>query len=56
MALKALEDYDRGEGMKLVKSIGDTYWGHKGIRIKIGHKILHVTDLIKVNITVRLSV
>jgi hypothetical protein len=23
--------------MKLVKSIGDTYWGHKGIRIKIGH-------------------
>lgn len=37
MALKALEDYDRGEGMKIVKSIGDTYWGYKGIRVKIGH-------------------
>ncbi|XP_076082164.1 uncharacterized protein LOC143052889 isoform X2 [Mytilus galloprovincialis] len=37
MALKALEDYDRGEGMKLVKSIGDTYWSHKGVRHKIGH-------------------
>lgn len=37
MSLKALEDYDRGEGMKLVKSIGDTYWSHKGVRHKIGH-------------------
>ncbi|CAC5411830.1 unnamed protein product [Mytilus coruscus] len=37
MALKALEDYDRGEGMKLVKSIGDTYWSHKSVRHKIGH-------------------
>ena len=35
-ALKGLEEYDRGETMKIMKSIGDTYWNYKGHRGKIG--------------------
>ncbi|KAK3095310.1 hypothetical protein FSP39_013076, partial [Pinctada imbricata] len=35
-ALKGLEEYDRGETMKMLKSISDTYWSYKGHRHKIG--------------------
>lgn len=39
-AFKAMEDYDRGKGLKLVKSIADSLKRHYSIRYKIGH-VLH---------------
>nr|XP_022304912.1 uncharacterized protein LOC111111976 isoform X2 [Crassostrea virginica] len=35
-ALRGLKEYDRGETMKILKSIGDTYWSYRAIRKKIG--------------------
>lgn len=39
-AFKAIEDNDRGKGLKLVKSIAETLESHLSIRYKIGH-VLH---------------
>ena len=35
-ALRGLKEYDRGETMKILKSIGDTYWSYRAIRKKMG--------------------
>lgn len=35
-ALRGLDEYDRGETMKILKSIGDTYWSYRGFWVKIG--------------------
>lgn len=36
-ALKAMEDYDQEEGLKLVKSIAELFKSHLRIKHKIGH-------------------
>ncbi|XP_048750552.1 uncharacterized protein LOC125662391 isoform X2 [Ostrea edulis] len=36
-ALRGLDEYDRGDTMKILKSVGDTYWSYRAIRKKIGN-------------------
>lgn len=38
-ALRGLDEYDRGETMKILKSIGDTYWSYRASRVKIGNTL-----------------
>lgn len=35
-ALQKVEEFDRGDAMRLIKSIGDTYWSYRSLRKKIG--------------------
>ncbi|XP_062585822.1 uncharacterized protein LOC134247482, partial [Saccostrea cucullata] len=38
-ALRGLDEYDRAETMKILKSVGDTYWNFRAIRNKIGNAL-----------------